>query len=384
MRRQARELVAGIAGRRERLAALLDFARRQVRYVAVEVGIGGFRPHRPREVLGRGWGDCKDKALLLVELLREAGIEAYPVLIRAGAEGRVDRDFPCPTSSTTSSWRSRPQGWSSARTPRSPAATSSSTPRRPRAACLAPPGGAGPGGAGGARRRRRAGAHADPPGRSRRGGLEVELTVDRGGDARGEARLALSGDVGARPRRARTAPAPPAPIETLGRELFGRPPARRRPARPALGAARGRPAAVHLRGQGRAARPLARRCGERGGRRRSDLAAAPRRPAQPGAVAPRRSGRCRSSPRPGSRASPGSLTLPDGWCPIAAQDDEFANALGSFRQQWRTRRQGDHRAHDGGRGTVDRAAAFAALKELALAEHRGLKRRVRLECREAK
>ena len=96
VREKARELTAGKAGPKEKAEALVAFARRQVRYVAVEVGIGGFRPSAPEQVLGRRWGDCKDKAFLLVDLLREAGIEAWPVLIRAASANRVDRDFPSP------------------------------------------------------------------------------------------------------------------------------------------------------------------------------------------------------------------------------------------------------------------------------------------------
>ncbi|MFY9820849.1 MAG: hypothetical protein WAM82_05670, partial [Thermoanaerobaculia bacterium] len=83
-------------GKRQRLETLVDFARRQVRYVAVEVGIGGYRPAPPQQVMERLWGDCKDKALLLTDLLREAGIEAYPALIRLDPQGRVDREFPSP------------------------------------------------------------------------------------------------------------------------------------------------------------------------------------------------------------------------------------------------------------------------------------------------
>lgn len=93
---KARELTAGLSSRREKLEALLAFARRQVRYVAVEVGIGGYRPHTPQEVLERRWGDCKDKAFLLIDLLREAGIEAWPVLVLSEGEDRVDREFPSP------------------------------------------------------------------------------------------------------------------------------------------------------------------------------------------------------------------------------------------------------------------------------------------------
>ena len=96
VRRKARELTAGVVDPRERILALLDFARRQVRYVAVEVGIGGYRPSPPEQVLERLWGDCKDKALLLVDLLHDVGIEAYPVLILADLGGRVDREIPSP------------------------------------------------------------------------------------------------------------------------------------------------------------------------------------------------------------------------------------------------------------------------------------------------
>lgn len=96
VRDKARELTAGKTSPREKAEALVAFARRQVRYVAVEVGIGGYRPSAPQEVLERRWGDCKDKAFLLVDLLREVGIQAWPVLIQGGEADRVDREFPSP------------------------------------------------------------------------------------------------------------------------------------------------------------------------------------------------------------------------------------------------------------------------------------------------
>src|SRR5262245_16355938 len=96
VRRKAQELTAGVSDRQRRIEVLADYARRQVRYVAVEVGIGGYRPNPPQQVMERLWGDCKDKALLLIDLLREAGVEAYPALIRLDPEGRVDREFPSP------------------------------------------------------------------------------------------------------------------------------------------------------------------------------------------------------------------------------------------------------------------------------------------------
>ena len=93
---QARRLTEGLSTPRQRLDALLSHAAGKVRYVAVEMGIGGWVPSPPPETLGRGWGDCKDKSLLLVEMLGVAGIEAHPALILSGRSERIDRDFPSP------------------------------------------------------------------------------------------------------------------------------------------------------------------------------------------------------------------------------------------------------------------------------------------------
>lgn len=94
--REASRAIAGLERPRQRLEALLGIARKQVRYVAVEVGVGGYRPTPPEEVLERGWGDCKDKSLLLVDLLADAGIEAFPALVGTGGGSGVDPGFASP------------------------------------------------------------------------------------------------------------------------------------------------------------------------------------------------------------------------------------------------------------------------------------------------
>lgn len=90
----AEELTAGQETPRQQLEALVAFARQKVRYVAVEVGIGGYLPSSPAETLRRKWGDCKDKSLLLIDLLRARGIEAYPALARLDEQARVEPEFP--------------------------------------------------------------------------------------------------------------------------------------------------------------------------------------------------------------------------------------------------------------------------------------------------
>lgn len=96
VRRTALELTGEAATPRQRLAALTELVQQKIRYVAVEVGIGGYRPSPPRETLERRWGDCKDKSLLLVDLLRAVEIPAYPALILADENGRIDPTFPTP------------------------------------------------------------------------------------------------------------------------------------------------------------------------------------------------------------------------------------------------------------------------------------------------
>ena len=81
---------------RRRLEALVTYVRAKIRYVAVEVGVGGYRPSPSGETLNRQWGDCKDKSLLLIDLLRHVGIEAYPALIRLDGQGRIRDEFASP------------------------------------------------------------------------------------------------------------------------------------------------------------------------------------------------------------------------------------------------------------------------------------------------
>jgi hypothetical protein len=79
---------------RATIARLVEHVRSKVRYVAVEVGIGGYRPHPPEEVRTKAWGDCKDKATLLIDMLDAAGIEAFPALILSAGDSRIDAEFP--------------------------------------------------------------------------------------------------------------------------------------------------------------------------------------------------------------------------------------------------------------------------------------------------
>jgi transglutaminase-like putative cysteine protease len=93
---RARELAAGAGDPMETTRRLFEFAQKQVKYVSIQLGIGGYQPHHNAEVLKNGYGDCKDKATLLIAMMRAVGLRAYPVLIQTRDAGLMDRDFPAP------------------------------------------------------------------------------------------------------------------------------------------------------------------------------------------------------------------------------------------------------------------------------------------------
>ncbi len=72
----ARVLAEAPADPRARAARLYDWVQSNVRYVAIEVGLGGWRPHTAAEVFEARYGDCKDKANLLRTMLKVAGIDS--------------------------------------------------------------------------------------------------------------------------------------------------------------------------------------------------------------------------------------------------------------------------------------------------------------------
>jgi len=78
------------------IANAIDHVQKNIRYYGVELGENSHRPHAPDEVLRNGYGDCKDKALLLVTLLADLGVKSWPILVSADMQrGILDR-LPSP------------------------------------------------------------------------------------------------------------------------------------------------------------------------------------------------------------------------------------------------------------------------------------------------
>ena len=92
----AKVIRAGERDDRRAATAMALWINERARYVAVELGASAVVPRLPKDVLARGYGDCKDKATFLVAMLRSVGIPANVALLRAGWDTDVNPALPGP------------------------------------------------------------------------------------------------------------------------------------------------------------------------------------------------------------------------------------------------------------------------------------------------
>jgi len=86
-------LTASKATTLQKMQVIAEFVQRDIRYVAIELGIGGLQPHAAPDVFSHRYGDCKDKATLVRSMLREIGVDSYHVVIN-NRRGSVTGDMP--------------------------------------------------------------------------------------------------------------------------------------------------------------------------------------------------------------------------------------------------------------------------------------------------
>ncbi|MCM8806404.1 MAG: DUF3857 domain-containing protein [Candidatus Omnitrophica bacterium] len=88
------ELIKGKKNNEEKIISLYNYVCSNIRYVGLEIGIYGYKPHPPLEVFKAKYGDCKDKANLLKKMLEIAGIKSYLALVNT--ESQIEKDIPFP------------------------------------------------------------------------------------------------------------------------------------------------------------------------------------------------------------------------------------------------------------------------------------------------
>jgi transglutaminase-like putative cysteine protease len=93
LQQKVSELTAGVTDPLRQMKILTEYMQQNIRYVAIEIGIGGWQPHPAAEVFAHQYGDCKDKATLLSTMLKQVGIDSYYVPIFT-YRGIVNPKFP--------------------------------------------------------------------------------------------------------------------------------------------------------------------------------------------------------------------------------------------------------------------------------------------------
>jgi hypothetical protein len=76
-----------------KMRAIAQFVQHDIRYVAIELGIGGWQPHYAADIFTHRYGDCKDKATLMRAMLHEIGIDSYHLPINT-ERGSITPDMP--------------------------------------------------------------------------------------------------------------------------------------------------------------------------------------------------------------------------------------------------------------------------------------------------
>lgn len=94
--REVARIAAQTSDPEQRLLAALRFVQREVRYLGIEMGVNSHEPHRPEQVLRNRFGDCKDKTLLSLALLRGLGIAARPALVNTRERQAAAERLPTP------------------------------------------------------------------------------------------------------------------------------------------------------------------------------------------------------------------------------------------------------------------------------------------------
>jgi hypothetical protein len=91
---KVKDLTEGLTKDEEKIKAIYYWVQDNIKYIAFEDGIAGFKPDSPQNVYSKKYGDCKGMAILLKTMLKEAGYDARLVWIGTDA---IAYDYSLPS-----------------------------------------------------------------------------------------------------------------------------------------------------------------------------------------------------------------------------------------------------------------------------------------------
>jgi transglutaminase-like putative cysteine protease len=89
MRAVASQILVRNLATPQKVQAVYESVQRSTRYAAFEFGVHSYQPYALSTVERRGFGDCKDKAAMIVALLRAVGVPAEFAMVRTRSAGEV-------------------------------------------------------------------------------------------------------------------------------------------------------------------------------------------------------------------------------------------------------------------------------------------------------
>ena len=81
-----RHLIADAKTDEDKINAIFNFVSQNIRYISVLLGPYTHKPHAANEIFHKRYGDCKDKTVLLLTMLKIAGIKGMPALVPANGK----------------------------------------------------------------------------------------------------------------------------------------------------------------------------------------------------------------------------------------------------------------------------------------------------------
>jgi len=91
---RVKKMKAANPGKEAFFREAVKLVQNEVRYMGIEIGEYSHRANNPEKVYRQRYGDCKDKALLLVSILQSAGIKAHMALVNTDAEEYTSQFLP--------------------------------------------------------------------------------------------------------------------------------------------------------------------------------------------------------------------------------------------------------------------------------------------------
>lgn len=98
VKKTAEQLASGQPDAKSKAKAIFNWVQDNITYVAFEDGLGGFIPRNAETVVTKRYGDCKDMANLLYEMLNHVGIKAYHAWIGTRDRPYSYKDVPTPVA----------------------------------------------------------------------------------------------------------------------------------------------------------------------------------------------------------------------------------------------------------------------------------------------